>query len=187
MSNDNLETATLGGGCFWCLEPVFEAVEGVESVVVGYAGGASANPTYEDVGKGNTGHAEVVQVIFDPSTISFDEILEVFFGIHDPTTTDRQGADIGSQYRSIVLYHSEEQKQATKSLILRLDAEGAWGGLIVTEVSPFEAFYEAEGYHQDYYEKNPSAGYCVAVINPKMSYFRKHFAERLKRSATAVD
>ncbi|MCZ6531151.1 MAG: peptide-methionine (S)-S-oxide reductase MsrA [Chloroflexi bacterium] len=181
------EQATLGGGCFWCLEPVFEAVEGVESVVVGYAGGSTENPSYADIGRGNTGHAEVVQVTFDPASISFDEILEVFFGIHDPTTTDRQGADVGPQYRSIVLYHTPEQKETSESVIRRLEAEGVWGGLIVTEVRPFEVFYEAEEYHQDYYEKNPNAGYCLAVINPKMSHFRKHFAKRIKYSAAPAD
>jgi len=187
VSEGSREIATLGGGCFWCLEPVFEAVEGVESVVVGYAGGSTENPSYADIGRGNTGHAEVIQVTFDPASISFDSILEVFFGIHDPTTVDRQGVDVGPQYRSIVLYHTPEQKETAESLIRRLEAEGAWGGLIVTEVRSLEAFYEAEEYHQNYYKKNPNAGYCLAVINPKMSHFRKHFAKRLKRPAAAVD
>lgn len=187
MSETEHEMATLGGGCFWCLEPAFEALEGVENVVVGYAGGMTENPTYAEIGRGNTGHAEVVQVTFDPATISYEEILEVFFGIHDPTTLDRQGADVGPQYRSIILYHSPAQKESARSVINQLTVEGAWSDLIVTEIAPFDAFYQAEDYHQHYYEKNPQAGYCLAVINPKMAKFRKHFAERLKQPATASD
>ncbi len=187
MNTDRLELVTLGGGCFWCLEPVFKAGEGVESVTVGYAGGSTENPSYAEIGTGNTGHAEVIQVTFDPASISFEGVLEVFFGVHDPTTRDRQGADVGSQYRSIVLYHTAEQKETAESVIRRLDTEGVWNGLIVTELSPFETFYKAEEYHQNYYEKNPNAGYCMAVINPKMTHFRKHFAGRLKHSTAAAD
>lgn len=180
MNEPTYEQATLGGGCFWCLEPVFEQLEGVESVVVGYAGGSAENPTYNEVGRGDTGHAEVVQITFDPNAISFQEILGVFFSVHDPTTLNRQGADIGPQYRSLILYHGSEQESVAKTMIEQLDAEGVFRNPIVTEVQPFEAFFKAEEYHQDYYEKNPYAGYCLAVIAPKMRKFRKSYRERLK-------
>ena len=176
-----LETATLGGGCFWCLEPVFEALNGVHSVSVGYAGGELAEPTYQQVGSGRTGHAEVVQIEFDPQVITFREILEVFFSVHDPTTPDRQGADIGTQYRSLVLYHSPEQQETAVALIRELQTAGTGGSPIVTQVQPFRSFYLGEDYHQDYYEKNSSAGYCRIVIDPKLAKFRKRYAEKLKK------
>ncbi|WP_448336014.1 peptide-methionine (S)-S-oxide reductase MsrA [Bellilinea sp.] len=175
-----LEVATLGGGCFWCLEPIFAHLQGVEDAVVGYAGGKTPTPSYEQVCTGLTGHAEVVQVTFNPAVISFREILEVFFSVHDPTTRNRQGADVGTQYRSIILYHNEQQRQIAESLIAELNQKGIWQKPIVTEVAPFTAFYPAEEYHQEYFEKNPYAGYCQVVIQPKVSKFRKQFAERLK-------
>jgi peptide-methionine (S)-S-oxide reductase len=171
--------ATLGGGCFWCLEAVFEEVRGVQSVVSGYAGGRQPNPSYEQVCSGATGHAEVVQVTFDPAVISFRELLEIFFAIHDPTTLNRQGADVGTQYRSAIFYHSPEQKQAAEGLIAELNAAGTWDRPIVTVVVPFEAFYPAEGYHQSYFRNNPAQGYCSVVIAPKVAKFRKQFAGRL--------
>jgi len=176
-----LEIATLGGGCFWCFEPIFEALNGVHKVEVGYAGGELAAPTYHQVGSGTTGHAEVVQIEFDPQVISYREILEVFFSTHDPTTPNRQGADIGTQYRSLVLYHSPEQRETAEALIRELQAEGMWDSPIVTQLRPFSAFYLGEDYHQDYYENNPSAGYCRIVIDPKLAKFRKRYAEKLKR------
>lgn len=175
-----LETATLGGGCFWCFEPIFEALEGVHRVVVGYAGGDQPNPTYHEVGNGTTGHAEVVQIEFDPQRISYRELLEVFFSVHDPTTPNRQGADIGTQYRSLILFHSPEQRQAAEALIQELTAERIWDSPIVTQVLPYRGFYLGEEYHQDYYERNPSAGYCRIVIEPKLSKFRKRFASKLR-------
>ncbi|MEJ2708061.1 MAG: peptide-methionine (S)-S-oxide reductase MsrA [Anaerolineales bacterium] len=177
------EIATLGGGCFWCLEPVFSELEGVENVVVGYAGGEVENPSYEQVCTGRTGHAEVVQVSFDPEEITYREILQVFFSIHDPTTRNRQGADVGPQYRSIILYHDEAQKQVAEQVIDELNQEGIWGKPIVTEVVPFETFFKAEEYHQEYYKKNPYAGYCQVVIRPKVSKFRKHYKDRLKSAS----
>ena len=176
----SLSKATLGGGCFWCLEPVFEALQGVDQVSVGYAGGETEDPTYAQIGTGTTGHAEVVQIDYDPEQISFQELLEVFFSIHDPTTLNRQGADVGAQYRSIVLYHDQEQHEIARSTIERLNSEGIWRNPIVTEVAPLTTYYLAEDYHQDYYENNPGAGYCVAVINPKLHKFRKPYAENLK-------
>lgn len=186
MGTGKSEVATLGGGCFWCLEPVFEALEGVEAVVVGYAGGEEPNPTYQMVGTGRTGHAEVAQVTFDPQVISYREILQVFFSIHDPTTPNRQGADVGPQYRSLILHHSAEQEATARELIRELDAEAIWNSAIVTQVEPFEEFYLAEEYHQDYYEENPYAGYCVAVVAPKLAKFRKRFGEQLKEQPSAV-
>ena len=174
------ETITLGGGCFWCLEPIFAALRGVENAVVGYSGGQLKNPTYEQVCSATTGHAEVVQVTFDPAVITVDELLEVFFSIHDPTTRNRQGADVGPQYRSIILYHNNQQRDAAERHIAALNSAGIWKAPIVTEVVPFEVFYPAEEYHQEYFEKNPYAGYCRIVIDPKVSKFRKVFAERLK-------
>jgi len=187
VNNGGNEVATLGGGCFWCLEPVFNGLEGVQQSISGYAGGSVENPSYQDVVRGGTGHAEVVQVTFDPNTITFEEILGVFFAMHDPTTLNRQGADTGPQYRSVILYHSPEQESAAAAMIKQLDSEGAFRDAIVTEVKPFEAFYEAEEYHQNYYEKNPNAGYCLAVIAPKMQKFRKRYAERLKERAPAAN
>ncbi len=176
-----LETATLGGGCFWCLEAVYEELTGVRTVISGYAGGDDPDPSYEEVCSGRSGHAEVVQVVFDPREIAYEEILAVFFSIHDPTTRDQQGADIGSQYRSVVFYHDERQKQAAEAMIRELDARGIWDDPIVTQVVADPGFHPAERYHQDYYRRNPAQGYCQAVISPKLSKFRKEFAERLKR------
>jgi peptide-methionine (S)-S-oxide reductase len=174
------ETATLGGGCFWCLEAVFENLRGVERVVSGYAGGHLADPSYQQVCTGTTGHAEVVQVTFDPAVISYREVLEVFFGIHDPTTLNRQGADVGTQYRSAIFYHSPEQRRVAEELIKELNAAGVWGRPLVTEVVPLEAFYPAEAYHQGYFRANLGQGYCQAVVAPKVAKFRKQFAAKLK-------
>lgn len=178
--NPNLETATLGGGCFWCLEAVYDNLQGVVDVVSGYSGGRRPNPTYEQVSTGYTGHAEVVQLKFNPSEITFREILEVFFSIHDPTTLNRQGTDVGTQYRSIILYHDDRQKEITGDTIRELEEQKVWPRPIVTQVEPFEAFYPAEEYHQEYYVKNPYAGYCMVVIAPKLAKFRQKYAERLK-------
>jgi peptide-methionine (S)-S-oxide reductase len=176
------ELATLAGGCFWCLEAVFEKIEGVERVVSGYTGGTAANPNYRQVCTGATGHAEVVQVTYDPAKISFKEILELFFAFHDPTTLNRQGADIGTQYRSAIFYHTPEQQAQAQETITRLNAEGVFHSPIVTEVVPLTQFYPAEDYHQGYYSQNPEQGYCQAVISPKVAKLRKHFAERMKKS-----
>lgn len=173
------ELATLGGGCFWCLEAVFEMVDGVENVKSGYAGGTTANPTYEQVCTGTTGHAEVVQVTFDPDVISYREILEIFFAIHDPTTLNRQGADVGTQYRSAIYAHTEEQLGQARSLVEELDESGPWDDPIVTEVEPLESFHPAEAYHDTYYRRNPMQPYCSVVIGPKVAKFRKRFAHRL--------
>jgi peptide-methionine (S)-S-oxide reductase len=180
-SNGSKEIATLAGGCFWCLEPVFDDLKGVEDVVSGYSGGAVANPTYRQVCTGNTGHAEVVQVTFDPQVLSFADLLRVFFTIHDPTTLNRQGADVGTQYRSAIFYHSPEQKAAAEQVIAELGAAGVWSNPIVTEVAPFEAFYPAEDYHQEYFQNNPGQPYCQVVVAPKVAKFRKQYVERLKR------
>ena len=175
-----LEIATLGGGCFWCLDPIFDALIGVEAVVVGYAGGTVVDPSYQDVCSGTTGHAEVVQISFDPDFLPFATILDVFFSIHDPTTLNRQGADVGPQYRSAIFYHNEEQRQAAEDMIRQIDSAGAWDSPIVTEITPFSVFYAAEAYHQCYFRNNPNQGYCQAVINPKVTKFRKHNSDRLK-------
>ena len=174
------EAATFGGGCFWCLEAVFEQLRGVRQVVSGYAGGRAVSPTYQEVCSGSTGHAEVVQVRFDPGQISFQDLLRVFFTIHDPTTVDRQGADRGTQYRSIVLYHSPEQKAEVEAVIRELEEQKVWGAPIVTQVKPLEAFHPAEDYHQEYYRNNPGQSYCRLVIDPKVAKFRKAFVDRLK-------
>ncbi len=176
------ERITLGGGCFWCLEPVFRALEGVEDAVVGYAGGGVPDPSYELVCTGMTGHAEVVQVTFNPAVISLREILEVFFSVHDPTTPNRQGADVGTQYRSIILYHDPRQKQVAGEVIAELNEKGLWSAPVITEIAPLHAFYPAEAYHQGYYEKNPWAGYCQVVIRPKLDKFRSKYSDRLKQS-----
>jgi len=173
------ESATLGGGCFWCLEAVFQMVEGVESVKSGYAGGHTSAPTYEQVCTGKTGHAEVVQVTFDADVISYREILEIFFGTHDPTTLNRQGADVGTQYRSAIYTHSDDQVEAARALIVELGEERVWDDAIVTEVRPLGTFYPAEAYHDDYFRRNPAQPYCHAVIGPKVAKFRKRFAHRL--------
>lgn len=172
------EVATLGGGCFWCLEAVFEQLRGVERVVNGYAGGRAGNPTYEEVCSGKTGHAEVVQIHFDPTVTSYADLLDVFFTIHDPTTPDRQGADVGSQYRSVILFHSPAQKQAAAESVKKF--EPVWKDPIVTQILPFDRFFEAEGYHQGYYRNNPAQGYCRAVISPKVAKFRAKWASRIK-------
>lgn len=174
------EIATLGGGCFWCLEAVFEQLQGVEKVESGYAGGQTDNPNYQQVCSGSTGHAEVVQVTFDPTFLSYDALLDVFFTIHDPTTLNRQGADVGTQYRSVIFYHTPEQKRIAEEKIKHLDAAKLWSHSIVTEVSPLPPYYRAEEYHQHYFQQHPGQGYCVAVINPKLAKFRKHFANRMK-------
>ncbi|HVS35005.1 MAG TPA: peptide-methionine (S)-S-oxide reductase MsrA [Gemmataceae bacterium] len=177
------EIATLAGGCFWCVEAVFDRLRGVEKVESGYAGGATPNPTYEQVCTGATGHAEVIQLTFDPNVISFREILDVFFVVHDPTTLNRQGADAGTQYRSAVFYHSPEQKETAERRIAELNAEGVWGAPIVTEVAPFTTFYPAEDYHQSFYQRNPNQGYCRVAIPPKLAKLRKQFAAKLKPEA----
>ena len=176
----NKELATLGGGCFWCLEPIFKDLIGIEQVVVGYSGGTLPNPSYRQVCMGTTGHAEVVQITFDPKSISFKEILEVFFSIHDPTTLNRQGADVGSQYRSVIFYHSEEQRETSEKVIKEREAAKAWSVPMVTEVVPFKAFYKAENDHQDYFMKNPEQSYCRVVIAPKVSKFRKQYRSKLR-------
>ena len=176
----NRETATLGGGCFWCLEAVFEQLKGIEKVESGYSGGNVPNPTYRQVSSGTTGDAEVVQLTFDPEVISFEEILEIFFTIHDPTTLNRQGADVGTQYRSAIFYHNAEQEAAARKVIAAVTATGIWDAPIVTEVTHFGAFYKAEEYHQEYYRRNERQPYCQVVIAPKVSKFRKHYLTKLK-------
>lgn len=175
------ETATLAGGCFWCLEAVYDGMKGVAAVESGYMGGRAADPTYEQVCGGGTGHAEVVRIAFDPAVVSFKELLEVFFVIHDPTTLNRQGNDVGTQYRSAIFYHSPQQKADAEETIARLDAAKLWSGPIVTEVTPAGIFYMAEGYHQEYFARNPRQPYCQAVVVPKVAKFRKRFLERLKK------
>ena len=179
-SSATVETATFGAGCFWCVEAIFQNVEGVVSAVSGYAGGDVPNPTYEQVCTGTTGHAEVCQVTFDPQRISYGELLEVFFKTHDPTTLNRQGADVGSQYRSVIFYHSPQQQKLAESCKQELDRSGAWGKPIVTEILPYTAFYKAEGYHQDYFDANPNMPYCTFVIRPKLDKFKKDFQDKLK-------
>jgi peptide-methionine (S)-S-oxide reductase len=176
------EVATLGGGCFWCLEAVFEQLRGVDKVVSGYSGGTVSNPTYSQVCTGATGHAEVVQLTFDPAVISFRELLEVFFTIHDPTTLNRQGEDIGTQYRSAIFYHTPEQKATTEEVIAQLNGVRIWNAPIVTEVTPGTAFYPAEDYHQQYFRRNPDQAYCRAVIAPKVAKFRKQYLTRLNKA-----
>ena len=173
--------ATLGGGCFWCLEPVYDDLRGVVSIESGYAGGHVPSPTYAQVCTGNTGHAEVVQVTFDPSEVSYRDLLRVFFSIHDPTTLNRQGADVGTQYRSVIFYHDEEQKKTAEEVISSLRDEGVWNAPIVTQVVPFDGFYQAEDYHQEYFANNPRQPYCNVVIAPKVTKFRKQYVEMLKR------
>ena len=175
------EVATLGGGCFWCLDAVYRDVRGVESVVSGYAGGQTPRPTYEQVCTGRTGHAEVVQVTFDPAVVSFRQILEVFFTIHDPTTLNRQGADVGTQYRSAIFYHDEEQRRVAQEVIAKLEARHLWDDPVVTEVTPLDTFYVAEDYHQGYYRNNAYQPYCQVVIAPKVAKFRKQYLDQLKK------
>jgi peptide-methionine (S)-S-oxide reductase len=171
--------ATLGGGCFWCLEPVFEELEGVREVVVGYAGGEVPNPSYQQVSAGTTGHAEVVQITYDPAVISYRDLLEVFFAIHDPTTPNRQGPDVGTQYRSIILYRDDAQREVAEAVIRELEESHVWEGPVVTEVAPLGTFYRAEEYHQGYFRKNPEQAYCRVMIAPKVAKFRKRFYAKL--------
>jgi len=180
VQNSNLEIATFGGGCFWCTEAIYERVKGVHTVVSGYAGGTVKNPTYKEVCEGTTGHAEVIQIGYDPKVVSYDELLEIFFKTHDPTTLNRQGADVGTQYRSVIFYQNEEQKKKAEFYKNELNKSGAWDNPIVTEISPLTNFYPAEDYHQDYYENNPNQGYCSFVIGPKVEKFEKVFKNRLK-------
>jgi peptide-methionine (S)-S-oxide reductase len=174
------EVATLASGCFWCTEAVFSIVKGVEKVEPGYSGGSVPNPTYEQVSTGTTGHAEAVQVTFDPTAISFKEILEIFFATHDPTTLNRQGPDVGTQYRSVIFYHNEEQKATAENLIAELNEEGIWDAPIVTQLVPFKAFYVAETYHKDYYKRHPNQPYCQQVITPKLAKLQQRFLGKLK-------
>jgi peptide-methionine (S)-S-oxide reductase len=178
-----METATLGGGCFWCLEAVFKDLKGVSRVMSGYAAGHVDNPSYKAVCTGRTGHAEVMQVGFDPTELSYADLLRVFFTIHDPTTKDRQGNDIGPQYRSIILIHSDEQLATAEAIIQEMTETKIWSGKIVTEVEPLTTFYQAEEEHHDYFARNPWSGYCQVVVAPKVSKFHKRFADRVKKTA----
>jgi peptide-methionine (S)-S-oxide reductase len=175
------ETATLGGGCFWCLDAVFRELRGVETVVSGYSGGLIENPTYRDVCSGMTGHAEVIQITFDPDVLPFRDLLGVFFTIHDPTTLNRQGADVGTQYRSVIFYHSAEQRETAEQVIDDLNRHQVWDAPIVTQLTPFTAFHPGERYHQDYYAENPDQAYCQIVIAPKVAKFRKRYLDRLAK------
>ncbi len=181
METKNLETATLAAGCFWCVEAVFDALRGVEDVVSGYAGGHTENPTYRDVCSETTGHAEVVRINFDPQELSFYDLLHIFFAVHDPTTLNRQGNDIGSSYRSAIFYHSDEQRKTAEEVINKLDDADIWEEPIVTEVTEFTNFYPAEAYHQEYFENNPNQPYCAAVVAPKVAKFRQKFFDKLKK------
>lgn len=175
-----MEIATLAGGCFWCTEAVFKELRGVEKVETGYAGGTVPNPTYEQVCTGRTGHAESVQVTFDPAIISYEELLKIFFTVHDPTTLNRQGADVGTQYRSAIFYHSDQQKSTAQRVVSEVAAAKLWNAAIVTQIEPFQAFYRAEAYHHDYFENNPRQPYCQMVIAPKVRKFREHYLQKLK-------
>ena len=177
------ELATLGGGCFWCVEAVYEQVKGIEKVVSGYAGGLRPDPTYEQVCSGATGHAEVVQLEYDPELITYRDILEIFFATHDPTTLNRQGADVGTQYRSVIFFHDKGQKATAEDVVREVEETGAWPNRVITEISPFTSFYPAEDYHQQYYRNHPEQGYCRAVIAPKLSKFRSKYLEKLKPEA----
>ncbi len=181
MVAQQLETATLAGGCFWCLEAVYLDLKGVERVVSGYAGGHVENPSYQYVCTGETGHAEVVQIDFDPQVISYRDLLQIFYTIHDPTTLNRQGADVGTQYRSAIFYHNEAQKRVAEQVTAEIAAAGIWDKPLVTQIVPLDKFYPAEAYHQNYFARNPYQGYCQVVIAPKVAKFRKQFAERLKK------
>jgi methionine-S-sulfoxide reductase len=186
VSSSNLQTATFGNGCFWCTEAVFEQLRGVKSVVSGYSGGSKPNPTYEEVCTGGTGHAEVIQITYDPAVISFADLLKVFWQTHDPTTLNRQGHDVGTQYRSAVFYHTDEQRETAEQYKQQLDKSGTFKSPIVTEITRFEKFYPAEKYHQEYFQLNPNQGYCVGVIRPKVEKFKKEFKDLLNdRSAKA--
>ncbi len=175
------EVATLGGGCFWCTEAVFSELKGVEKVQSGYSGGTISNPTYEKVSTGTTGHAEVVQITFDPSVISFEEILKIFFTMHDPTTLNRQGADVGTQYRSVIFYHNNEQKTIAEKVIEEINRAKIWNAPIVTQIEPLKVFYKAEDYHNEYFKRNPEKPYCQLVIAPKIAKLRQHYREKLKK------
>ena len=181
QTNSNHSVATLAGGCFWCLEAVYDELKGVISVESGYAGGSVPNPSYELVCTGKTGHAETVRITFDPAVISYKDLLDVFFSIHDPTTLNRQGADVGTQYRSAIFYHSPEQKAEAEQVIAEITNARLWPKPLVTEVTPFSNFYQAEDYHQEYFRRNPGQGYCRLVIAPKVAKFRQHYLERLKK------
>jgi len=181
MDTKNLETATLAAGCFWCVEAVFDDLRGVEDVVSGYSGGHTENPTYREVCSETTGHAEVTRIKFDPGVISFADILRVFFAVHDPTTLNRQGNDIGTSYRSAIFYHSDEQKRTAEEIIKEVTEAGIYDNPIVTEVTKFDKFYPAEDYHQEYFANNPNQPYCAAVVAPKVAKFRKQFVSRLKK------
>ena len=180
MNDQNTEMATLGGGCFWCLEAVFDQVVGIKNVVSGYAGGISKHPSYQEVCSGNTGHAEVVQITFDPLTLSYRDLLEIFFSIHDPTTLNRQGNDIGTQYRSVIFFHNEEQRSIADRVIREIEAKNIWPNPVVTEVVEYTDFYPAEEYHQEYYLRNQYQPYCQVVIAPKLAKFRKQYLEMIK-------
>ncbi|MBN1132693.1 MAG: peptide-methionine (S)-S-oxide reductase MsrA [Bacteroidales bacterium] len=180
MNPTEYEKATFGGGCFWCVEAIFQQVKGVISVISGYSGGTVKNPTYREVTSGRTGHAEVVQITYDPNKVSYYELLEIFFKTHDPTTFNRQGADVGTQYRSVIFYHSDTQKKQAEEVVKELDNAGIWKNPIVTEVEKFTALYEAEDYHQEYFNNNPDQGYCRIVIQPKVDKFKKVFEDKLK-------
>ena len=178
--NNNSELATLGGGCFWCLDAIYADLIGVEKVESGYSGGNKENPNYQAVSSGNTGHAEVVQITYDPSLITYEDLLKIFFTIHDPTTLNRQGADVGSQYRSVIFYHHESQRASAEQIIDEISTEKIWPDPIVTQIQPIEEFFIAEDYHQDYFMRNPNQGYCQVVIAPKVAKFRTAYTEKLK-------
>jgi len=180
VPSPNKEVITLGGGCFWCLDAVFADIRGVEQVLSGYSGGKVANPTYDDVCTGTTGHAEVTEITFDPAVVSLRELLKIFFTLHDPTTKDRQGNDVGTQYRSVIFYRDPTQKAVAEEVIAEISASNVWDGKVVTELQPFKAFYRAEDYHQDYYRKNPLQPYCLFVIRPKVAKLRKTYLQMLK-------
>lgn len=186
MTDKEREKATLGGGCFWCLEAAYEQIDGVETVVSGYAGGRRENPSYEQVCSGATGHAEVVQITYDADVVTFGDLLDIFFTIHDPSTLNRQGGDIGSQYRSVIFYHDQEQKRIAEDMIAKLDEQKLWDQPIVTEVTEAPTFYSAEAYHQHYYQRNPAQAYCQAVIGPKLAKLRKHHFDRLVKSSAGA-
>jgi peptide-methionine (S)-S-oxide reductase len=181
MSNNKLEKVTFGAGCFWCTEAVFERVNGVSQTISGYSGGTESNPTYEMISTGKTRYAEVTQITYDPSVVSFETLLKIFFETHDPTTLNRQGADVGPQYRSVIFYHNEEQREISEKIKKDLDSAKIWDDPIVTEITAFTNFYEAEDYHQDFYENNPNYGYCRVVITPKIKKFENVFADQLKK------
>jgi peptide-methionine (S)-S-oxide reductase len=180
MQQTTTQVATLGGGCFWCTEAIFSELKGVEKIESGYSGGTVPNPTYEQVCTGRTGHAEAIQITFNPAVISYKELLQIFFTVHDPTTLNRQGADIGTQYRSVIFYHDEEQRIVAEQVVKEIDGAKIWNAPIVTQIVPFEAFYKAEAYHHEYFKQNPRQTYCQVVVAPKVAKFRAHYREKLK-------